>query len=131
MFLRQHRRRKNGKEHVYWSLVESYRTGRGSRQRVVAYLGQIDAAGQLGVKQAAQKEGGHQGCLFDSAEPAYVEVDVNRLRVERCLEFGGPWLGLQILRKLDASLRTRRAGRLCVNRFYCFCYLSLCLQSSA
>ena len=100
MFLRQHRRRKNGKEHVYWSLVESYRTGRGSRQRVVAYLGQIDAAGQLGVKQAAQKEGRRQGGLFESTEPAYVEVDVNRLREERCLEFGGPWLGLQILRKL-------------------------------
>jgi transposase len=100
MFLRQHRRRKNGKEHVYWSLVESYRTARGSRQRVVAYLGQIDAAGQLGVKQAAEKEPGRQRSLFDSAEPKYAEVDVNAVRVERCLEFGGPWLGLQVLRKL-------------------------------
>ena len=33
---------KNGKRHAYWALVESVRTGRGPRQQVVAYLGQID-----------------------------------------------------------------------------------------
>jgi hypothetical protein len=41
MFLRRCVRRKNGKEHTYWALVESYRTGRGSRQRLVAYLGEL------------------------------------------------------------------------------------------
>jgi len=101
MFLRQHRRSKNGKEHVYWSLVESVRTARGSRQRVVAYLGQIDEAKRQGVRQAARKGSARQGSLFDSAEPTYAEVDVNRVRVERCLDFGGPWLGLQILGKLE------------------------------
>jgi transposase len=39
--------------------------------------------------------------LFDPAEPEYVEVDVKGVRVERCRDFGGPWLGLEILRKLD------------------------------
>ena len=101
MFLRQHRRSKNGKEHVYWSLVESVRTARGSRQRVVAYLGQIDEAKRQGVRQAARKGSARQGSLFDSAEPTYAEVDVNRVRVERCLDFGGPWLGLQIFGKLE------------------------------
>jgi transposase len=101
MFLRQHRRSKNGKEHVYWSLVESVRTARGSRQRGVAYLGQIDEAQRRGVQQAARKGRGRQGSLFDSTEPTYTEVDVNRVRVERCLDFGGPWLGLQIFGKLE------------------------------
>jgi hypothetical protein len=36
MFLRRFQRRKNGKPHTYWALVESYRTAKGSRQRVVA-----------------------------------------------------------------------------------------------
>ena len=44
MFLRRYDRRKDGKVHSYWALVESYRTGKGSRQRVVAY----EAAASLG-----------------------------------------------------------------------------------
>ena len=39
MFLRKLQRRKNGKNHVYWALMESYRTPKGPRNRVVAYLG--------------------------------------------------------------------------------------------
>lgn len=38
MFLRRCHRRKNGKVHTYWALVESSRMARGSRQRVVAIL---------------------------------------------------------------------------------------------
>jgi hypothetical protein len=41
MFLRRYERRKNGKKHAYWALVESYRTAKGSRQRVIAYLGEL------------------------------------------------------------------------------------------
>ena len=41
VFLKKLQRRKNGKEHVYWALVESYRTPRGPRNRVVAYLGEL------------------------------------------------------------------------------------------
>jgi len=36
MFLKRCERRKGGKKHTYWVLVESYRTPRGSRHRVVA-----------------------------------------------------------------------------------------------
>ena len=43
MFLRRYQRRKNGKPHTYWALVESFRTAKGSRQRVVAYLGELAA----------------------------------------------------------------------------------------
>jgi len=50
------------------------------------------------VKRAAG--GRTQPSLFDATEAEWVEVDAKRLRVERCLDFGGPWLGLQLLRKL-------------------------------
>ena len=42
MFVRPCYRNKGGKRHAYWALVESYRTARGPRQRVVAYLGNLD-----------------------------------------------------------------------------------------
>ena len=54
MFIRPCYRRKNGKRHAYWALVESYRTERGPRQRIVAYLGQLDEKGRLGVRLAAE-----------------------------------------------------------------------------
>ena len=38
MFIRQCYRKKNGKRHAYWALVESYRSERGPRQRVVAWF---------------------------------------------------------------------------------------------
>jgi hypothetical protein len=38
MFLRAHERRKDGKEHTYWSLVETVRTADGPRQRTLCYL---------------------------------------------------------------------------------------------
>ena len=53
MFIRPCYRNKDGKRHAYWALVESYRTQRGPRQRVVAYLGKLDEAGRLGIKHAA------------------------------------------------------------------------------
>ena len=46
MYVRPCYRRKNGKRHAYWALVESYRTERGPRQRVVAYLGDMDPVRQ-------------------------------------------------------------------------------------
>jgi len=101
MFLRPCYRRKNGKQHAYWALVESYRTVRGPRQRVVAYLGQLEEPKRRGVQHAADQAKGRQRSLLGEAEPEWIEVDIKRIRVERCLEFGGPWLGLQILRKLD------------------------------
>ena len=51
MFLERCRRRKNGKDHVYWSLVESYRMARGSRHRVVAYLGELSGGEKSGWAQ--------------------------------------------------------------------------------
>jgi len=68
---------------------------------VVAYLGQVEESTRRGVRRAAGKSKEHQSSLFDPSEPAYVDIDVNRVRVERCVDFGIPWLGLEILRKLE------------------------------
>src|SRR5437879_10091523 len=105
MYLRRCYRRKDGKRHAYWALVESYRTNRGPRQRVVAWLGVMDERGRLGVKRCAEKNTAYQTGLFTTTEPDWVEVDVKRVRVERSRKFGGPWLG----RESDTP---RRAGGL-------------------
>ncbi len=79
MFIRQCSRLIKGKRQSYWALVESYRTAREPRQRVVAWLGKLDAAGRLGVLQAAESSdgdslpqngsaSGRQRKLFDEAE---------------------------------------------------------------
>lgn len=101
MFIRPCYRKKNGKRHAYWALVQSYRSERGPRQRVVAYLGQMDQAGRLGIKNAAQNNNcGRQKLLFDEAEPEWVEVNAGKVRVENSLSFGGPWLALELIHQL-------------------------------
>jgi len=102
MFLRKCTQRKDGQDYAYWQLVESYRTARGPRQRVVAYLGDLDEAGRIGVKDAASGNSKqvHQGELFDGAEPRWVQVDTSRVKVERTRSFGGAWLGLKVMEKL-------------------------------
>lgn len=100
MYLRRCYRNKDGKRHAYWALVESYRTARGPRQRVVSWLGQMDSQGRLGVRQAAQGSSGWQQDLFDNQEPQWVEVDLKRVSVERSRRFGGAWLGLEVCRRL-------------------------------
>ena len=81
--------------------MESFRTGRGPRQRVVAYLGEMDQAGRIGVQQAAQPGAIEQRGLFETVEPEWVEVDLKRVRVECGRQFGGVWLGYELLRRLD------------------------------
>lgn len=103
MYLRKINRKKDGKDHVYWALMESYRTERGPRQRTVAYLGELDESGRLGVKLAAEGDCNHQCDLFTSASPRWVSVDLNGIRVERVREFGGVWLGLELLNRLGLS----------------------------
>jgi len=106
MFIRPCYRKKNGKRHAYWALVESYRTDRGPRQRIVAYLGQLKETERRGVKHAAQGTGNspyQQLRLFDhkgKGESEWIEVDTANVRVENQLDFGGPWLALELIRKL-------------------------------
>src|ERR1700686_199198 len=46
MFLRSHGRKKDGKNHTYWSLVETVRTPDGPRQRTLCYLGELNSSAQ-------------------------------------------------------------------------------------
>jgi hypothetical protein len=104
MYLRRCYREKDGKRHGYWALVESYRTSRGPRQRVVAYLGEMDAAGRLGIHQQAEGPAViAQRDLFGEVEPQWVEVDLKRIAVERQRAFGGPWLGLELCRQIGLA----------------------------
>jgi transposase len=100
MYLRRCYRKKENKRHAYWALVESYRTARGPRQRVVAYLGEMDEAGRIGVQQAAQPMAEQAG-LFVAVKPEWVEVDLKRVRVECARQFGGAWLGYELLQRLE------------------------------
>ena len=121
MYIRQCFRKKGGKRHAYWALVESYRTDAGPRQRVIAWLGKLDEAGRLGVEQAAVnadpssvKDSAPLRCerqllLFDPVvddddapvQPQWVEVNAAGVRVENCRQFGGPWLALKVVQKLQ------------------------------
>lgn len=102
MFIRPITVKKNGKRHAYWALVESYRTNRGPRQRVVSYLGQVGEPQRRGMRQKAMGTP-YQRMLFDDVAPQWVEVDTSRIRVEHCVDFGGPWLGLELLRQLGLT----------------------------
>ena len=123
MFIRPCYRTKDGKRHAYWALVESYRTERGPRQRVVAYLGRLDEEGRLGIQQAASGESkNRQPCLpfaqeashedSHESQPRWVMVNASAVRVENCVQFGGPWLALELVKKigLDAFLRQHLSG---------------------
>ncbi len=104
MYLRRCGQSRSKKDHVYWELVENRRTERGPRQRVVAYLGDVDQAVRLGIKQAALNDRASQGDLFgEDPEPEWVEVDVKRIRVEGVRDFGGYWIGLRAWDRLLLS----------------------------
>jgi len=109
MFLRRIVRRSRGKTLSYWALAESYRTARGPRQRIVSYLGELNAtqckdwaelAGRLEEPLRLEQR---QRRLFENATeavPERVSVDVRRIRVERTREFGEVWLALVLWQKL-------------------------------
>jgi len=107
MFIRPCYRKIKGKRQAYWALVESYRTERGPRQRTIAWLGKLRESKRDGVKRAAQggkKSPYAQLQLFDhqdKPEPEWIEIDTANVRVENQLQFGGAWLALELIRRLQ------------------------------
>jgi transposase len=99
VYIRKIKINKDGKEHCYWALVESVRTARGPRQRVVAHLGEIDESGRLGIKQAANGLTESQIDLFNE-EPEWVEINVRAIRTESVADFGDAWLAIELLKRL-------------------------------
>lgn len=108
MYLRKIARKKDGKVNAYWALVESRRTSQGPRQQVIAYLGEMDSSGRVGLKMVAEGCREYQQDLFDDTEPEWVEVNIGGIRTERTRDFGGIWLGLELLRRLGLLEFLRR-----------------------
>jgi len=116
MYLRRCYKVKDGKRHAYWALVESVRTERGPRQRVVAYLGELEKqaarAAAVGVRTAVGvRHGGAgaasgavggilEGTLFDETHPQWVMVDASRMQVAGFKDLGGPLVGLELMHRL-------------------------------
>jgi transposase len=111
MFLRPNHRSKDGKEHTYWSLVESVRTPDGPRQRTLCHLGELngsDHARWLRTVEVFNEQGEAQQLkLFPSHvqppadDPQIARVLVNRVRLERTRQFGACYLGLELWRRLE------------------------------
>jgi transposase len=112
MFLRRYQRHKNGKPHSYWALVESYRTAKGSRQRVVAYLGELGAEEQDGWSKLGSHLDGKspprclQRSLFDPSQHSAPQEDepllvkLSSIRLQRPRDFGDVWLAWGLWRML-------------------------------
>lgn len=112
MFLRCHTRKKNGKLHRYWSVVEARRLACGrSSQRQVLYLGEINDSQQeawqktLSVFDEDQKQY-RQLALFPADSPIPPEranaiaVKLTEMRLHRPRSFGDCWLGCLLWREL-------------------------------
>jgi transposase len=110
MFLRPHQRSKDGKDHTYWSLVETVRTASGPRQRTLCYLGELNSSAQARWHKTAEvfNEQGEaeQLKLFPSQvelptdDPQVVCVLVNQVRLERTRQFGACFLGWELWKRL-------------------------------
>ena len=110
MFLRRHTRSKDGKDHTYWSLVETVRTPDGPRQQTLCYLGELNGSAQarwLKTVEVFNAQGeAEQLKLFPSeVEPPPDDAQVarvllNKVRLERTRQFGACWLGLELWKRL-------------------------------
>jgi len=111
MFLRPHQRKKNGKEHTYWSLVETVRTPDGPRHRTLCYLCELNSSAQtqwLKTVEVFNEQGEAQQLkLFPSHvespvdDPQVARVLVNRVRLERTRQFGNCFLGWELWKRLE------------------------------
>src|SRR5215469_18579702 len=98
MFLRSHGRCKNGKDHTYWSLVETVRTPDGPRQRTLCYLGELNSNAQarwLKTLEVFNEPGEAPPLKLFPADlepladdPQVARVRVDRVRRERTRPFG-------------------------------------------
>jgi transposase len=110
MFLRPNYRTKDGKDHTYWSLVETVRTVDGPRQRTLCYLGELNGSAQArwlkSVEVFNEQGEAEQLKLFPShievgdEDPQVARVLVNQVRLERTRQFGGCFLGWELWKQL-------------------------------
>lgn len=112
MFLRCSTRKKDGKEHRYWSIVENKRcAGHKVVQRHVLYLGEINDQQQAAWQKTIEiyEQGQAQPrtvALFpEDRTPEVKDADVVRIRLgelqlQRPRQWGGCWLISEIYREL-------------------------------
>jgi transposase len=114
MFLRSSIRKKNGKEHRYWSIVENRRISGGQvRQRHVLYLGEINASQERAWRKSIEvldeetdrprslalfPEDRCEGLLPDES---IVKLRLSQLRLCRPRQWGACWLALKLWEELQ------------------------------
>ena len=112
MFLRSKVRRKDGKQHRYWSVVENTRVGGGRVvQRHVLYLGEINDSQELAWRRSIEvMEAGtapprtlslfpEDRCEGVMADASIVRLKLNQLQLHRPRQWGGCW-ALNLWREL-------------------------------
>jgi hypothetical protein len=117
MFLRSKVRRKDGKQHRYWSIVENTRVAGGRVvQRHVLYLGEINDSQELAWRRSIEvledgetrprtlslfPEDRCEGLLPDAS---IVRVKLAELRLSRPRRWGACWLALMLWRELELDV---------------------------
>ena len=111
MFLRPNYRSKDGKDHTYWSLVETIRTPDGPRQKTLCYLGELNSSTQarwLKTVEVFNEQGEAQQFTLSpwhvevpDGDPQVARVLLNKVRLERTRQFGACWLGLELWKRLE------------------------------
>src|SRR5271167_437588 len=113
MFLRSNKRIKDGKEHRYYTVVESRRLRGGKvAQRQVLYLGEINDSQQAAWRKTLEVfDEGQQRytplSLFPEDRPVpadavdSVQVKLSEMKLERARPYGNCWLGCQLWRQLQ------------------------------
>ncbi len=112
MFLRAKTRKKDGKFHRYWSVVESRRTADDRvLQRQVLYLGEINdsqkAAWTRAIEVFAEEGEARQMAIFPDDRPApqlaceVVQIRLRELSLHRPRQWGACWLALALWEQLD------------------------------
>jgi transposase len=104
-------RYKDGKEHVYWSLVETVRTPDGPRQRTLCYLGELNHSAQARWLKTIAVFNEQGECRQLKLFPSEVEppendcqvarVLVRKVRFERVRQFGPCFLGWELWQRLQ------------------------------
>src|ERR1039457_1685173 len=112
MFLRSNTRIKDGKQHRYYTVVESRRLQSGKvAQRRVLYLGETNDSQQAAWRRTLevfdeQRREYRQLSLFPADRPIppdalnAISVDLTRLKLRRPRRFGDCWLALELCREL-------------------------------
>jgi transposase len=111
MYLRRNTKKKGGADYDCWTLVESVRTARGPRQRIVATIGKLpglDREERLGWDEIGRLLSGKprpEPDLFQSPEepPSWATVNISGVSVERLRHFGDVYLGLLLWHRLGLA----------------------------